>query len=224
MSIQKSLFEIQHEYYETIQDLNDFFLDNPDHEGEVPDEYLERLSINQDEAEEKIDNYLDVALFIEKEVEALSDKIAFLKKKIQGKKRTSDKLKSLVIDAVALYGIPGKKNKENRSIETDEYRCTIVHTKPVVITDADLLPEKYIERTYSISNLTEEEIESLEIFLRDTIIKPKVLDISNDDTVVLPETKQTDKPVKRLIKKAIEELGHVPGARIDTQSNYLKIS
>ena len=137
----KSLMGIQEEYIKTIEELEDYLIENET--DVIPEEFIERLNINSNEVEEKVDNYrlainsiLSERIAIEIEVKRLEA----IKKK---KEKTIEYLKQRVFDAVELFG---SKNGEKGGLKlkTSKSSVTLIRSSSVVIDDINMIDDMYI--------------------------------------------------------------------------------
>jgi len=96
-----NLFDIQLEYLRIMEEIEDAG-------GELTDETLDRLNINRDELEEKLDNYRLAIVMKQSEIDALKTEAKRLLNKATAKENLIDRLKERMKDAVKLYGEPTK--------------------------------------------------------------------------------------------------------------------
>lgn len=211
--MRKSIFDIADEYMMIAAEMEAFFQQNDS--DEIPEQLFDRLTINRDEMESKISNYLDLISEWQGNIETLEAKREALKARQQGFQKSIDKLKSLIGDALELYGEPVMKKGEHTGsyrFKSLEHSITKIHSKPVKIDNIQQIPEKYRDFTISVPKLDTESY----VRLFEALIE------LNLDQNVKPDKLGT--PKKAEIKKAIEAGEDVPGAYIDQNEYYLKIS
>lgn len=208
----KNLFDIASEYLNIIEELEE-------NGGEVTESIENRLNINQNEMEEKLEAYRYVKASMEGEIQTLQDEIDRLQSKINTKNRVIEVLKDRLLYAVRLYGSPTKTG--SISYATPKSKFTLVHTKPIVIdedtdislTNTTLLP--YMKTNFNIvmpgtvAEALLPRLNSLFAELNDrSDVKVKTeLDLS-----------------KTLLKQAIKEGTTFEKIRIDEEAAYIKIT
>jgi len=121
-----NLFQISAEYIHIMDELEG-------NDGELTDEILDRLNINKNELDEKLDNYRLVILDYEAQQAALKSEVERLSNRIRVKANVIQSLKDRMNIAVALYGEPNKSG--SKVYESKTARYTYVYSKPVVVTD-----------------------------------------------------------------------------------------
>ena len=132
----KALFSIQSEYLNTIEELEQYLIDN--NTDEVPESFLERLSINKDEVEEKLNNYRLAINTITSDVITIKLEEKRLKEIRDRKESTIVYLKKRVFNAVELYGKDTNKNNGKR-IETAKTNVSLIRINNLVIDDVEKL-------------------------------------------------------------------------------------
>lgn len=169
MSYKKSIFTLGEEYLNCLYELEE-------NGGELTDDINDRLNINKDELENKINNYCDYINLLKKESEFLEDKIKELKSKIKSKENTTDRIKEYIKLAINTWGeIP--KNSKNKNIKTLEHSVTFVNKPKLVVNDEILVPKEY--KKFTISNLSNEQLIEIDKIVPINTIKIKE-DIIND--------------------------------------------
>lgn len=211
--MKKSIFDIADEYMFIAAEMEAYFQQNDS--DEIPEDLFDRLVINRDEMESKISNYLDLISEWQGNIDILEAKRESLRAKQQGFQRSIDKLKSLIGDALELYGEPVMKKGEHTGsyrFKSLEHSVTKVHTKPVKIENIQQVPEKYRDFTITVPRLdTDSYVRLFEALIQ----------LNLDQHV---KTDELGTPKKAEIKKAIEAGEDVPGAYVDKNEYYLKIS
>jgi len=110
--------------------------------GELTDNIQERLAINANDFEEKVNNIcylIDHAGGVNAVLKKQADK---LKKAMDRNDQTVTLLKAMIANGVKRYG---KVNKTgNRYVKTGEYSITVIPYEALEITDQLALPSKYL--------------------------------------------------------------------------------
>jgi len=131
-----NLFNLSLEYVRILDEIEENL-------GEITDDIQDRLAINKDEVEEKLENYRKVVATLDGEIATLEEERERLAAKVVTKTKIIDRLKRNMADAVELYGDVNPKSKTaNKSFVTPFSKFTFVHTNPVVVdSDLDLTPD-----------------------------------------------------------------------------------
>ena len=151
--MKKNLFDIQAEYLMIMEDLEEYLLDNPDAEGEIPDHINERLFVNRNEAAEKLEAYYYVIKQLEGEYAVLYEERKRLEKKMQAKVAMSDRLREYAAQAVRQYGTVAKGSK-SLSVVTDKVKLSYIATPKVEVVDEAAVPSTYKKYGLLIGGLT----------------------------------------------------------------------
>ena len=199
MNKRKSIFDIQQEYVDIISELEE-------NEGEVTEEIQERLHINKNEIDDKLNAYAYITKEISGEILVLEEEIERLKNKITAKTNTIERLKSVCAVAVNTYGEINSKSKAKnpgKSYDTGKNKFVLVHTNPVIIRNEDTFTnDKFV--TYSIKGrFKKSDLDKIAKLLQDEIEVNKNID-------------------KAAIKKDIEAGIEIEDAYLDTNSEYLR--
>ena len=141
MSNNKSLFEIGDELKLIIAELEE-------NGGELTEEIEERLAINKNELDTKLDSYRYVISKTSSSIDFLNDQIELLQAKIKAKNNLIDRLKERIAMAVTTYGDTSKTG--TKFIATDVFNYTFIKTKPLIVLDQDA-PELQPFFKYSLS-------------------------------------------------------------------------
>ena len=136
------LFDIAVEARE-LKDLMIAFAEQ--HEGEIPDELEEALTINQEEMEEKLRNCFYIIEEWKVEMEAL--KIQIKKWQNRQKKISSsiDRMNEYIVNCLQLYGEENKNG--NRFWQDPEklFKVTATRRKSVALLNEEAIPDKFKE-------------------------------------------------------------------------------
>jgi hypothetical protein len=157
--MKKSLFAIQTEYVRALQELEDFCTENQT--DEVPEEIHERLSINQDELNDKLENYW----YALKELNGNLDTIKNHIKEMNAKKKAVEnnilRLKKYVGEALELYGEENKSG--NKFYKHDLFKVTASRSSRLSVVDLELLPDEYKEQVVTVKAKSKEIKEALKV-------------------------------------------------------------
>lgn len=140
----KTLYDISYEYEQTLRELEDWMLQYDSGDGEVPEEFLERLNINQNELEEKLYGYYMVIQSIKATDKRLKEEKARIDLKRHAHTRRKQYLENLVEEAVNKFGQQNKS--KNYAIKTDVINVTHITSEHLIINEVDAVPEEYLDR------------------------------------------------------------------------------
>lgn len=134
-------------------------MENPEFEGEIPEEYLERLAINENEAKAKVEAYYYLIQEYQSKIDALDFQINRLKAKTKGFDKIIDRLKGLVNFAVNRFGTIPPKSK-SKAIITDTVKAIFINQPKVFVTNESLVPNKYrkFELTFKDMSWNEQDL------------------------------------------------------------------
>lgn len=208
MKEKKSLQDIEYEYLQYLQQIEDYLVENDT--DVIPEEFWERLNINQDELEHKLYNYYLATQGKKGEVEVLQAEIDRLKSKVNRKVKTIDFLKSVLVNATKKYG--KENDKGGYKIESSYVNISAVKTQSVNIIDGDLIPTECCVGGSIILKFA--TIEDLHLILSN--IKEHFFDID----MLIEVQKNFD---KASIKEALNSKQTVPGAEL-IENHYPRFS
>lgn len=199
-AISKRLDEITSEYNRTIRELEEYLEDNLDLEGEIPEEFLERLHINKNELGEKLQGYHFAIKMNEKAVEGIETEIERLQKRIAKKNKVNDYLKGRVKEAVDAFGSLANTKAKNKSIITPLLKVSYIKSKSFEVEDLDDVPDDkaYTTVTFRVRrNVYKKEALRLQAIANDNAIVMKT-----EDSVLTSEFKDAykDKPEAEIPK------------------------
>ena len=107
----KSLYEIQDELQQII--------DNIEENGGEVDEFIEEaLQIKQEEFENKVESYCNAITMLKSEVECCKNEKQRINNIQNTKKNIVEKLKNRILDAVLIWGTPGKNGNKVLNLAT----------------------------------------------------------------------------------------------------------
>ncbi len=144
--MKKSIFEISEEYLKTIQELENYMVDNDT--DEVPAHLDEALALNKDELDSKLKNYYFYIKEIEGKIQTIKDHVAQMNVKKKAYDKQIARLKSYVHTGLSLYGETNKSG--NSTYKTDLFKVTASNTKRLKIVDETKIPEVYKREVYTI--------------------------------------------------------------------------
>jgi uncharacterized protein YfeS len=213
MAKRKSLFDISREYHDTLDELETYLSDNPDAAGELPDTLIERLSINKDELDEKLDAYFYTIKELETEIDILKSESARLALKAKSKLTTIENLKKLVTHAVITYGEDTKTG--GKKYAHSKFTISVIYNSPVVVEDEDRVPADLKSFDFNSKGLNSSTIKELKEYLQGN---PGLYDRLSQNISI------TGKIDKKLLKTALKDGEEIQGAKIDETANYLRFT
>ena len=142
----KTIFEISEHYLQTIQELENWMIENDT--DEVPQHLDDALAINRDQLETKLTNYYFYIKDIEGRMQTIKDHVAQMNAKKKALEKQVQRLKSYVHTGLSLYGDTNKSG--NHTFKTDLFKVTASNTKRLKIVDETKIPEVYKREVYSI--------------------------------------------------------------------------
>tara|TARA_R100000654_G_C2678657_1_gene127004 strand:+ start:725 stop:1252 length:528 start_codon:yes stop_codon:yes gene_type:complete len=142
----KTIFEISEHYLQTIQELENWMIENDT--DEVPQHLDDALAINRDQLETKLTNYYFYIKDLQGKVQTIKDHVNQMQQKKKNIEKQIDRLKSYVHAGLSLYGDTNKSG--NHTYKTDLFKVTASNTKRLKIVDETKIPEAYKREVYSI--------------------------------------------------------------------------
>jgi len=124
--MEHSLYSIKEEYIKLLQLVEE-------NSGELSPQLEKALSINYSELKEKSLNYVQLLIELQSKIDLGKQEIERAKKYIAQKERLCNLLEERLIDAVKTFG----------KIKTGTFEISTRKSEQVIITDIDLLPNKY---------------------------------------------------------------------------------
>ena len=211
----KALFSIQSEYLNTIEELEQYLIDN--NTDEVPESFLERLSINKDEVEEKLNNYRLAINAITSDVITIKLEEKRLKEIRDRKESTIVYLKKRVFNAVELYGTDTNKNNGKR-IETAKTNVSLIRTNNVVIDDVTHIDSQYLSVSLNDADFNDWDNACMAIQDKNSN-KQEVAEFFIN---LVKEQIPDKKALKAFLDKIESDTG--AGYHIDTTAGYIKFT
>lgn len=223
-----SLFNIQSEYYRALQELDDYFANNPDSD-EMPEEIYERLNVNREEMGEKLYNYNLYIKELNGHLESLKSFIKELSAKVKSKERTIESVKSYIGDALKVYGEPVIKNhKPTGSLRFKNERVSVVRqlSKPLEVYDEAAVPVEYKTFDVQFKHLNAEQITILKEII-EKHLPEKGAEIYAE--IMLHGRFNTEGNVLNTLVRNVlmnsqdsEEPIEIPGARLNMEASFVK--
>jgi len=174
--------------------------------GEVTEEQCELLAIKREELEVKVISYDQVLKFLDSQEKAAKAEIERIKKFVDQKEKVAEQLRKTLLEALLLFGTEQKNGV--RVLEYGTVKLSTRKSSSIEVENTELLNDAFKKYEVSLTDLGPDQYNDIaEILINEGY---------NDFKSVV-------KPVKALIKTAIESGKEVPGARQDTKVN-LKIS
>lgn len=210
----RNVFDIASEYLDAIDELEIYFQENPEAE-EVPEHLFERLTINKNEAADKLSSYKDVIRYLEADIEIVEDKIDELQQIVKTKKKSIERLKGLMAVAIRLFGTPTTTG--GAQFKTNFGNYSWIRTK-VVEVDNDLLPSDYKAFDFQLKGLTADELREFKRIFTDAVAKAAVPPKWYTSTIFDLE----GRAIKEYIKNKLVAGEEIPGAKLKEDSGYVR--
>lgn len=121
-----TLFQIE-------QNLIDLFNTIEDNDGEITQEQIEQLEINENNLKEKLDNYRKAIKEWDSDIDKCKTEAKRLNEIAKVRENRIKRLKSAMVTAVTMFGQSGKTNK---FIELEDCRLSTKNTKSVEINES----------------------------------------------------------------------------------------
>lgn len=216
--------QIQYEYLKTLEELEAYCIENET--DEIPEEFMERLNINQNELEHKLYNYYMFIQTIQGQQSTLIGEAARLNNKASRLEKTVVYLKTVISLAVKKFGsdIIDKKTKMptgNVKIQSPLINISRIGTDSVKFVDETKIPQQYHLFDFTFTNITAEEKKKLEPHIE--VMRNLLKHWDENKPADKTRTKMEDKISKTLIKADLDAKKTVPGAEIET-NHHLRFS
>lgn len=193
-----NIYQLSEEYMFLMQDVEEA-------EGELTPELEERLQINKEDFQNKMDAYAAIKAMKEGEIGVIDDEINRLTELKASKTRLIEKLKGYMLIALTLWGETGKSG--NKKFETTLHKFWNVYHKPLVIDNEEKVPTEFCKYTMS-DKLTDLEMEKMCDILASYDIHPTF-----DSTIDRKE-----------LKAYVAGVGETTAyAHIDTKASYIVV-
>jgi len=109
----QNIFQIEQEYLSIIAEIEEL-------DGELTEELQSRLAINEESRTDKIQAYVNIIKIKQGEVKTIDEEIARLVKVKTSRENTIERLKSVLLQAVKLFGEDGKTGNKQLQLETQK--------------------------------------------------------------------------------------------------------
>lgn len=139
-----SLFEINSEFTRTLEELEQFCINN--NTDEIPEELLERLEVNQDELNEKAEGYFYKITDLKAEIDVLKAEAKRLQDKAKAKANLILRLKMLLGSSVMLFG---EETKTGFKYKHPKFNISAKKEQKIIIEDIDVLPSSFVKEVVS---------------------------------------------------------------------------
>lgn len=210
----RNVFAIASEYLDAIDELETYFQENPDSD-EVPEHLFERLSINKNEAIDRLSSYKDVIRYLQADIEIVEEKIDDLQQLVKAKKSSIDRLKGLMGVAIRLFGTPTPSGGAQFKTNFGNYSWI---KKRVVEVNDDLLPSDYKAFDFQLKGLTADELREFKRIFTDAVAKAAVP--PKWYTATIFDLK--GRAIKDYIKDKLEAGEVIPGAKLKEDNGYVR--
>lgn len=115
--------------YNIQQDLLNLFDIIEENEGEITPEIEEQLNITYADFKDKIKSYTDVIKYLNNDITAIKEEKARLDDLQKSKEKTIERLKTIIVNAIELFGTPNKSG--NKVIDFGTGKVSIKNTQSV---------------------------------------------------------------------------------------------
>lgn len=210
----RNVFAIASEYLDAIDELETYFQENPDSD-EVPEHLFERLSINKNEAIDRLSSYKDVIRYLQADIEIVEEKIDDLQQLVKAKKSSIDRLKGLMGVAIRLFGTPTPSGGAQFKTNFGNYSWI---KKRVVEVNDDLLPSDYKAFDFQLKGLTADELREFKRIFTDAVAKAAVPPKWYTTTIF----DLKGRAIKDYIKDKLEAGEVIPGAKLKEDNGYVR--
>lgn len=227
----QNLFNIQEEYYEILQQIEEL-------EGEITPELEEALKINKENLEAKIKAYYYYIKQNEGNIKTIEDEIERLQTKIGSITNVNIRLKDKVKEALELFGDDGKSG--NKTLKFTDLSIWNVYNKPLrlEIEDKDYIetyPESPFIKTKTVHSLDrttmKKDVLDQDIYLEqmsakynmsieDIIAKLKEIEELFTTQEIINDFSELYEPTMGFELEDIRFL--IPDAKIDYSANYIR--
>ncbi len=207
----KNLFDIQTELAYILEELEQYFLDNPDAEGEIPEHINERLFVNKNEASDKLTNMYLWRLELEGQIVSLKARIDNLTAKVRTKNKVIEMIKNYTNNAVKMYGEINLKSKaaiKSKVVLGDDVKFTYIYT-PKLLVDPITISRKYLLNSLEVVNMKEKELDALLEYLKGRELSIESL---------------SAKANKDLIEAELKEGKKIEGVQLDNEAGHVRTS
>ena len=198
-----SIFDINAEYLDIIRELED-------NGGELTEEIIERLHVNKNELETKLDNYRLFIAELDAQANALTEEAKRLVTRAKVKQAVIERLNGLIKLAVYTYGEVTKTG--SKTYESKAAKYTFVYTKPVIVNEARITLDNaslkpFIRGNFSFHVPADQINEVLDFLTKAEIAVDTSLTVN-----------------KKELATALKANKVIDGARLDEEEGYVRIN
>ncbi len=207
----RNLFEIQDEYLQYLEELEQYLIDNPDAEGEIPEHINERLNINKDEASQKLTNFYLWRMELEGQVDTLKQRRDQLSDKIKIKRNVIERIKGYIDTAVRMYGTVNLKSTgkiPSKVIHGEEVTFTYIYSPKIIVTDVNQIPDGFLRYSIEVGNMSKAEFEVLKLYVTSR-------DLGSQEEINVNT---------KAVQVALESGSPVTGVKLDKEAGYVRTS
>ena len=214
----RNLFNIATEYLRAIDDLENYFEENPEAEGEIPEHLHERIYINRNEMEEKLHAYKDVIDMFNADIALLQERAKELALKQKRAERTIERLKSVMAYAVKQFGTVNEKG--NYKFKTSFGSFNYIRTDKVVVEDEAACPTALKSYDFSLNKMTFRELSEFKKYYEAFV---KTQDSTNGELWYNKAIFNLEGTVMKDAVKAKLKAGEaVPGCKLDPEAGHIR--
>ena len=202
-----SLFHISREYTDIINEIEM-------NEGEITPELEEKLTINNQNLELKVANYLKIIKVFNSDIDLADTEIKRILEYKEKRKNHLENLKKYLLQGVLIFGEEGKevvtktgKKFKARSMEYGTNKLTAKRSPKIEILDESSIDLKYTKSDITIKDLTAEQAAKISTSLNKGGYSHTV----------------KHSPIKSAIKQAFENKEEVDGANYNEENYSLVI-
>lgn len=168
--------------------------------GEITPEIEERLRINQENFNSKLDSYCKFIKYLELQIQFGESEINRIKQLIDNKTNLIEKLEHNIVESLKVFGTKDRV-KDIWRYEIGTFKLGTRTSKSVKILDENLIEDKF--KKIQLSNLTVEQ--------KNNILE--ILNLNEDNSTIKEEISKTK------IKEAIDAGENVIGAELTTKQS-----
>lgn len=214
----RNLFNIATEYLEAIDELENYFEENPEAEGEIPEHLHERIYINRNEMEEKLHAYKDVIDMFSADIALLQTRAKELALKQKKAERTIERLKSVMAYAVKQFGTVNEKG--NYKFKTKFGSFNYIKTDKLLVEDAAKCPTALKAFDFSLNKMTFTELTAFRKFYENFVAQQ---DNSNGELWYNKAIFNLEGTILADAVKAKLKAGEVvPGCKLDPEAGHIR--
>lgn len=199
-----TIFDLHEEHLRIIAELEEYCLENDT--DEIPEHIFERLYVNDNEIKEKLQGYQRYIQALDAKVAMLDEEIVRLTKIRKSKEQVIQRLKGLMGFAIQEFGAVSKTG--SKFVETNFYKFTFVKSPKAQINNLDEIPVEFLrpEITVKIDDY------------------PRAEELVNQLAEQGIDIRIERKPALKLIVEKLKANEDVPGATLDRDNGYIRVT